>query len=418
MYYAILPLVAALVIAPIISFHAPNIDAIVAFSDGKYQPELIALHGGTIVGESKSLNMVHAAIPVSEYARLALHPSIEFIEQDGQVSFTTSDSVYSAEYSESWGIEAIGAEQVHSSKYTGKGIKIAVLDTGIDYRHSDLSPNYVGGYDFINDDDDPMDDNGHGTHVAGIIAAARNGAGVLGVAPESELYGIKVSDSRGKGSFGGLVKGINWAIENDIDIVTMSITGKGGTKALQKAVELAYEEHGLILVAAIGNGGSGDVLFPAAYDEVIGVGSVTEDNEKSSFSRVGEEVELVAPGSDIKSAAIGGKYRTTSGTSMATPFVTGAAALILESEEQTWESSGAVDGDGEWTNDEVRNVLRQTATDLGEEGVDEVFGYGLLNLQFPEPTQSQGTVSVSTGEEATPIAKVDSLWARFLLSLS
>ena len=406
--------------APLVSFSAPDINAIVGFSAGHYQPHLISDAGGKVIGESKSLNMIHATIPVLGYTKLALNPSVEFVERDSQVSFVSSDSLESAEYSESWGMEVIGAEMVHSSEFTGKGIKIAVLDTGVDYKHPDLRLNYNGGYDFINDDDDPMDDNGHGTHVAGIIAAAKDGKGVLGVAPEAEIYAVKVSDSRGKGSFSGLIKGIDWAIEHDIDIVTMSITGTGGTKALQKAVQLAYEEHGIILVAAVGNGGSGEVLYPAAYDEVIGVGSVTQDNEKSSFSRSGDEVELVAPGSGIKSAAIGGKYRVSSGTSMATPFVTGAAALVLESDEHLWESIGIVDGDGEWTNDEVRSVLRETAIDLGEDGSDEDFGYGLLNLEFPEIAESQGIVPVDGSQNDILIQTTDPqpLWTKFLLSLS
>jgi subtilisin family serine protease len=361
--------------------------------------------------------MVHATIPLSKYSALSLDPSVEFVENDSQAIFVTSDSFESAEYSESWGVEAIGAEVVHSHDFTGRGIKIAILDTGVDYRHPDLSPNYAGGYDFVNEDDDPMDDNGHGTHVAGIIAAARDGKGVLGVAPEAEYYAVKVSNERGKGSFSGLIKGIDWAIEHDVDIVTMSITGTGGTMALQRAVQDAYNEYGLILVAAVGNGGSGDVLYPAAYKEVIGVGSVNEENEKSSFSRIGEEVELVAPGSDIRSAAIGGKYRVTSGTSMATPFVAGAAALMLQSDEEMWEETGGVDGDGEWTNDEVRQVLRETATDLGEEGVDETFGYGLLNLEFPEGIEIQiESVNVDLIDDIP--SDTESLWRQFLLSLS
>lgn len=418
MYYGIILTLAALVLAPIFTISAPNISTIVAFSDGKYEPGLITQLGGRIIGESTSLGMVHAIIPLSQYASLMASPSVEFVEHDREVSIVSSDYLESAEYAESWGMEVIGVEAAHSSEFTGEGIKVAVLDTGVDYRHPELSPNYRGGYDFVNDDDDPMDDNGHGTHVAGIIAAARDGNGVLGVAPEAEIYAVKVSDSRGKGSFSGLVKGIDWAIEHDIDIVTMSITGTGGTRALQKAVHLAYDEHGMILVAAVGNGGTGDVLYPAAYDEVIGVGSVTSDNEKSSFSRSGDEVELVAPGSGIKSAAIDGNYRVSSGTSMATPFVTGALALILQSDEQSWRDMDVVNGDGEWTNDEVRGVLRETATDLGQEGLDEEFGYGLLHLQFPEGIASPEVIPESIDEEANnPAVDTDALWLKFVLAL-
>jgi subtilisin len=416
MYYAILPMIIALVLAPVFSYYAPDVNAIVAFADGNYDPKLIQDLGGDIISESSSLGMVHATFPLNSYALLSANPSVDFVERDSHFVVASSDSLESAEYAESWGISTIGAEAAHSSHFTGRGVKVAVLDTGVDYTHPDLSPNYRDGYDFINDDSDPMDDNGHGTHVAGIIAGAKNGEGILGVAPEAEIYALKVSDSRGKGSFSGLIKGIDWAIENDMDIVTMSITGTGGTKALQKAVQVAYDEYGILLVAAVGNGGSGEVLYPAAYEEVIGVGSVTEDGEKSSFSRTGEEVELVAPGSDIKSTAIDGNYKVSSGTSMATPFVTGAAALLLGTDERTWENSGIVDGDGIWTNNEVRSVLRYTATDLGDEGVDEEFGYGLLNLEFPEEIEHD-IVSVSEGNEPEPSTDSESLWTRFVFSI-
>ncbi|HKU49043.1 MAG TPA: S8 family peptidase [Nitrososphaera sp.] len=434
MYHGILPIIAALVLAPAFVYALPNADAIVVFGEGKYQPDLITQFGGHVIDESKSLGMVHASIPLVSYAAIASDPSVQFIDLDGRVSISSDVPESAAEYSQDWGVVAIGAEEAHTSAYTGKGINIAVLDTGVDYTHPDLAPNFKGGYDFINEDDDPMDDNGHGTHVAGIIAAARDGSGVVGVAPEASIYAVKVSDSRGKGSFSGLIKGIDWAIEHDMDIVTMSITGTGGTRALQKAVEVAYHDYGIILVAAVGNGGSGEVLYPAAYSDVIGVGSVTADGTKSSFSRTGEEVELVAPGSDIESDAIGGKYRLSSGTSMATPFVTGAAALVLESDEHMWENTGAVDGDGEWTNDEVRAVLRETATDLGDRGFDETFGYGMLDLHFPAaaedsdgeaenpsvmPVSSRDdpVTDSNTSTDSTISPSADSLWVRFMLSL-
>jgi subtilisin len=383
LYYTIFPLI-ALVLLSSFSYPLPSYaTVIVSFADGMYDPEAVRAAGGTVTAQFEELGMVQAILPQNSLGSLREDPAVEFVEGDGQLEIAQADAPTSIEYSSSWGLQDIGAEPVHLSNYTGKGVKIGVLDTGIDYKHPDLATNYKGGHDFINNDDDPMDDNGHGTHVAGILAAARNGKGVVGVAPDAELYAVKVSDSKGKGSFSGLVEGINWAIENHMDIVTMSITGEGGSMALAKAVSTAYDD-GLILVAAVGNGNGEGVLYPAAYKDVIGVGSVNEDNALSSFSLTGSEVEIVAPGSAIKSTWPGGQYQLSSGTSMATPFVTGAIALLLGSDEQDWSYTGAVNGNGKWTNDEVRQVLETTAKDLGDKGKDDSFGYGLLNLHFPD----------------------------------
>jgi subtilisin len=412
MYYAIFPLIAAMLIIPSFTYTSPSSAVMVSFAEGKYDPAIVDAAGGRIIEEFKSMGMLYAIVPSRAFASLAQNPAVEFVESDGQFEVAEAST---SEYSESWPLEDIGAEAAHSSNYTGRGVKIAVLDTGIDYKHPELAPNYKGGYDFINSDSDPMDDNGHGTHVAGILAAAKDGKGIIGVAPDAEIYAIKVSDKIGKGSFSGLVQGINWAIENGMDIVTMSITGEGGSKALEKAVETAYDKHNIVLVAAVGNG-KGDVLYPAAYEQVIGVGSVNKDNTLSSFSLTGSEVELVAPGSGIKSAAIGGGYRLSSGTSMATPFVTGAVALLLSSDEKIWSDTSMVDGDGKWTNDEIREVLRGTAKDLGAKGKDNSFGHGLLNLDFPDDLPSIAATSPAEEVKDMPVA-LTLAWFTFRITL-
>jgi subtilisin len=411
MYYIIFGLIAAMLLASSFAYTSPYSTVIISFAKGKYDPATIGGAGGIIIEEFKNMEMVQALIPPLALARLVQNPAVEFVERDGQFEIAEANT---SEYSESWALEDIGAEPAHLSNYTGSGVKIAILDTGVDYKHPELASNYKGGYDFINSDGYPMDDNGHGTHVAGIIAAKRDGKGIVGVAPDADIYAIKVSDARGKGSFSGLVKGIDWSIENDMDIVTMSITGSGGSKALKKAVESAYDEHGLLLVAAVGNG-NGEVLYPAAYEQVIGVGSVNKDNTLSSFSLTGSEVELVAPGSGIKSAAIGGEYRLSSGTSMATPFVTGAIALLLGSEEKAWHYTGLVDGDGIWTNGEIREVLRGTAKDMGDKGKDDLFGYGLLNLDFTDGQPSIAAVPVEETEDKPVVLKL--AWFTFKITL-
>jgi subtilisin len=395
LYYSIIPIAAMIVLAGVVQMPSQE-SVIVSFKEGHYDPAAVTKVGGSVVEEFKGVGMLHAMVSRHAVSELEQNNVVEFVEYDRQFEIAQDTTV---EYSESWGLADIGAEPAHLSSYTGKGVKIAVLDTGMDYNHPELAGAYKGGYDFINNDDDPMDDNGHGSHVAGIIAAAKDGQGMVGVAPDAELYAIKVSDGKGKGSFSGLAKGINWAIENDMDVVTMSITGDGGSRALLKAIDEAYAKHEIVLVAAVGNGGSGSVLFPAAYENVIGVGAVTKENEKSPFSRTGSEVEMVAPGSGIRSTWTGGQYKVMSGTSMATPFVTGAIALLLGSDEQAWAETGHVDGDGAWTADEIRAVLHSTATDLGDDGKDDQFGYGLLNLHFPG---SAANTAATPDEEESP----------------
>jgi subtilisin len=414
LYYTIFPIMGLILLLAFSHSFPSYTRVIVSFVPGAYNPEAILAAGGIVTAQFKELGMVQAILPQNSLSSLRHEPAVEFVEGDGKLEIAQIDAPTSIEYSSSWGLQDIEAEPVHLSNYTGKGVKIGVLDTGIDYKHPDLAANYKGGHDFINNDDDPMDDNGHGTHVAGILAAARNGEGVVGVAPDAELYAVKVSDSKGKGSFSGLVEGINWAIENHMDIVTMSITGEGGSMALAKAVHTAYGD-GLILVAAVGNGDGEGVLFPAAYKEVIGVGSVNEDNTLSSFSLTGSEVEIVAPGSAIKSTWPGGQYQLSSGTSMATPFVTGAIALLLGSDEREWSYTGAVNGDGKWTNDEVREVLETTAKDLGDKGKDNSFGYGLLNLHFPEKS-SPASLPVAHDDSTSEKVLTGTVWLGLKLS--
>ncbi|MHC4310790.1 MAG: S8 family peptidase, partial [Planctomycetota bacterium] len=195
---------------------------------------------------------------------------------------------------------------------------MAVLDTGIDYKHPDLDDNCYGGVNVINPRKDYRDDNGHGTHVAGIIAAEDNDIGVVGVAPEAYLYGVKALDRNGSGWLSDIIAGLEWCVNNRMDIVNMSLGADSDIQAFHDACDAASAT--VILVAAAGNDG-GAVDYPAAYGSVIAVSATDSSDGLASFSNYGNEIEIAAPGVNILSTYKGGGYETHSGTSMAAPHV-------------------------------------------------------------------------------------------------
>ena len=223
-----------------------------------------------------------------------------------------------------WNLENIGAYKAHKSS-TGSGAKIAIIDTGVDYTHPELSSNFTRkkGHDFINDDDNPMDKNGHGTHVAGTTAGKN-----CGVAPDATLYAVRVLDENGSGSDMTVAAGIEWAMLNNIDIAGMSLGGPTASKALEDICRLASQNN-VLLVAAAGNNGYGP-NYPAAFgDYVIAVAAVDKENEHASFSNIWETNDISAPGVNIYSCYPGGQYRVFSGTSMSQPHISGALGLVV-----------------------------------------------------------------------------------------
>lgn len=218
----------------------------------------------------------------------------------------------------------------------GKGITVAVLDTGCDTRHSDLQEQIIGGRNFTDDDgsnpDIFLDYNGHGTHVAGTIAARHNGEGVIGVAPEASLLIVKVLNRNGSGQYDWIIQGIHYAIEQRVDIISMSLGGPHDMPELHQAIQKAIA-HNILVVCAAGNEGDGDdstdeYAYPGCYNEVISVGAINLERRSSDFTNSHNEIDLVAPGEKIISTYLNGKYATLSGTSMAAPHVSGALALI------------------------------------------------------------------------------------------
>lgn len=223
-----------------------------------------------------------------------------------------------------WGIARVQAPKAWAAT-KGAGVKLVVIDTGIDRTHPDLAARLKGGWNAVAKNDDYNDDNGHGSHCAGTIAAVDDGVGVVGVAPEVDLYGVKVLDAGGSGSFDDVIAGMQWAVEHKMTVASMSLGASRGNPALEDAVK-AMEAAGVILIAAAGNSG-GAVGFPAAYPGAIAVAASDAKDKLARFSSRGPSVALIAPGVDVKSTYMKGGYNTLSGTSMATPHVAGLTAL-------------------------------------------------------------------------------------------
>lgn len=333
--------------------------------------------GGRIKRSHKMINAVSGQLPEEEIAKLKRDPDIAYVETDAVIGITEPTTVLSEitqEYSDSWGVTRIGGNVAAAAGISGAGIKVAILDSGIDYNHPDLKDNYKGGYNFAYDNNDPFDDGyiSHGTHIAGIIGARNNGTGVVGVAPEVSLYAVKVLGGMVMGDLSDILSGMEWAINNKMDIINMSIGAPIDSFAFKDACDRAYQA-GIIVIAASGNTHSNSIEFPAAYDSVIAVSATTQDDTFAIFSNYAPKNELAAPGVNIKSTMRGGGYGIMNGTSQATAHVTGAAAILMAKGVKDANADGRVA-------DDVRALLGSSATDLGDPGRDQYFGFGIVDL--------------------------------------
>ena len=362
---------------------AANDRMIIGFKEGfdrADQELLIKGYGGEVSQSYSLINASAARIPSKSMVKLEKNLNVRYIECDYTVHATTQEVP--------WGVERIGAPVVHGYN-KGNGVKVAIIDSGIDYNHPDLSANYKGGYDFVNNDDYPMDDYGHGTHCAGIVGAADNDIGVLGVAPTASLYGVKVLNSGGGGYYSNIIAGIQWSVNNDVQIISMSFGGDSYSQALQEACDAAYNS-GVLLVAAAGNdgndlwGGYGSVDYPAKYDSVIAVAATNSNDERPYWSSKGPAVELAAPGVNIYSTYWDDTYTTKQGTSMACPHVSGTAALVMAF-------------DPGLSNVEVRGRLQTTADDLGDSGRDNLYGFGLVDADEAAPSTGNTPPTADAG---------------------
>ncbi|MGO1057644.1 S8 family peptidase [Planococcus sp. FY231025] len=319
-----------------------------------------------------------------------------------------------------------------STPYTGKGVRVAVLDTGVDTEHPDL---VVKGGICTAEECAPgisYDDNfGHGTHVAGIISGRKNNSGIIGMAPNVELYAIKAMDREGIGTTAQVTEGVKWAIQNDIDILNLSISISVYDRPLELMLQEAYKQ-GMLIVSAAGNegGAAGEdtITYPGKFPSVIAVGAVNNNLTREANSSVGPAMEIVAPGTGIYSSypkeldiwdAKNDGFVSLTGTSMAAPHIAGVLALYKEQHPAL-------------TNVKLREILQSTVRDLGTAGRDQTFGYGLVQytkavtgVPFVETTVSKGRIqmvmknkalasgwSVSSGDKLVPQVE-DGKWVAY-----
>jgi thermitase len=320
-----------------------------------------------VLSSIEELNVRVVQIPFGKVAEsitaISVCPQVRYAEPNYMASIADtipSDPNWSLQY----GLVNIRAPQGWDYSTGSTAVTIAILDSGVDLSHADLAAKIVPGYDFVNGDSIPQDDNGHGTHVAGIAAASgNNGIGIAGVSWGARIMPIKVLNAGGNGSFADVAAGIIWATNNGSQIINLSLGGASASTVLQDAVNYA-DGKGVLLVAAAGNTGINFILYPARYPNVIAVGAVDSTNNHAGFSNYGPELDLVAPGAAIYSTTIGG-YGYNSGTSMAVPYVSGLAAIL-----RGINSSPA----------SITSEMESTALDLGAAGFDVSYGFGLIQL--------------------------------------
>jgi major intracellular serine protease len=299
------------------------------------------------------------------------------------------------------GIRLMKAPELWEQSKGGKGVVVAILDTGCQIDHPDLKDRIIGGRNFTTDDNgDPDifgDNNGHGTHVAGTIAAAKNGQGVVGMAPQVDLLILKVLDSSGSGGYQNLIEAIDYALQwrgpdgQKVRIISMSLGGEADDTSLHDAIVRATRS-GVLVVCAAGNTGQIERQFPGGYNEVVGVGAVDLNKKLAPFSTMNKEIDVVAPGVGIVSTYPTNRYAVLSGTSMATPHIAGAAALIINQCEKDFERT--------LTETEIYAQLCKRTAALGYKKIKEGNGFLDLTVGYQIVLNPMATEIVVTQEEA------------------
>jgi len=258
-------------------------------------------------------------------------------------------------------------------KSQGQDVVVAVIDTGCDINHKDIVDNILPGKNFIDTDKDPIDKNGHGTHVCGTIAAANNDSGIVGVAPKAKIIPVKGLKDDGSGSLESIVNSILWAADMGVDFITMSLGSPRSATALEDAVSYAHSK-GVVVFCAAGNSGPGvDIMYPARYKNTISIGAIDEKLERTSFTCSGDDLDFLAPGHNILGCVPGNNYAIMSGTSMSNPFAVGCAALYCSYNKRLGNKLSQED----YISIFKKNAISLTNPEYS--GKKKYEGYGIIN---------------------------------------
>jgi thermitase len=346
---------------------------IIGFADARSRQAVLADAPWPVLAALPELQAVVVAAGGAARVRatLAGRPGVRYVEADRVIRLPDDETpalalrVGDEQREAQWALDRIGIDAAWAVTTGSPRVRVAVVDTGIDARHPDLRGRVLPGRDLVNGDDDATDDNFHGTHCAGIVAAGRDNGGTVGVAPAVSLLPVKVLDAKGSGTLSQVAAGIVWAADQRPAVLSLSLGTDQPSQLLADAVRHA-QARGALVVAGTGNRGHDKPFYPAVLPGVLAVGATGKDDVRAPFSNYGSHVGLTAPGRDILSTIPDGKWARMSGTSMATPHVAGLAAL-LASHRPTLDAAG------------LRARLEATAVDLGRPGRDDDHGVGRID---------------------------------------
>lgn len=329
---------------------------------------LYAVHGARETDRIPALNIRLLRVPAAAAERirqaLAARPEVDYVEADATAqALATPDDPY---FTQQWHLAKIQAPAAWDLTVGSSSVIIAVVDTGVNSSHPDLAGRLVPGYDFVNSDNDPQDDNGHGTAVAGVAAAASNNAlGVAGVSWLSPVLPVKVLAADGSGAYSNIVRGITFAADSGARVINLSLGGTTSSRSLQDAVNYAWGKSAVVIAAA-GNNGNNVPVYPGACANVVAVSATDANDVRPAWSNYGSYVDLSAPGAGVVALSLNNGYASWNGTSFSSPVAAGAAALVAA----VWPRA---------TNAQIVDVLLKNSDDIGTPGYDVYYGQGRVN---------------------------------------